>query len=164
MLSDDSLLLMPEVEMRINVLQRLNYIDRDRIVQLKGRVAREVTTCEELIATELIFENILTPLSPEEVAALLSCLVFQDKTENEIEVPERLQTGYKSLQTLGISLANLQIEYGLKMSPLEYVKEHIQPGLMEVVYEWARNMVRIHIHYGLAQQATTNTETLLALF
>lgn len=140
LLSDDSLLMMPEFEMRLNVLQRLNYVDSDRIVQLKGRVAREVTTCEELIATELIFENILTPLSPEEVVALLSCLIFQEKSENEPEIPDRLKQAHQSLYNLSISLANVQVEYGLKLSPVDWVNDKVKPRLMEVVYEWARNM------------------------
>jgi len=142
MLSEDSLLLMPEFEMRINVLQKLNYIDKDRIVQLKGRVAREVTTCDELIATELIFENVLTPLAPEEVVSLLSCLIFEDKSDTEPELPDRLIQAHKSLVNTAISLANIQIEYGLKLSPHEYVKSNIKWGLMQVVYEWARSMVR----------------------
>jgi len=142
MLSEESLLLMPEFEMRLNVLQRLNYIDKDRIVQLKGRVAREVTTCDELIATELIFENILTPLTPEEIVSLLSCLIFEDKTDAEPELPDRLVQAHKALVNLTIGLANIQIEYGLKLTPKDYLKENVRWGLMQVVYEWARNMVR----------------------
>jgi superfamily II RNA helicase len=36
-----------------------------------------MNTCDELIATEMIFNNILEPLNPPEAAALLSALVFQ---------------------------------------------------------------------------------------
>ena len=38
---------------------------------------------DELIATELIFENVLTPLSPAEIVAVMSCLIFEEKDENE---------------------------------------------------------------------------------
>ena len=48
-----------------------------RTVSLKGRVACEMNTCDELIATELLFFNVLEPLNPPEVASLLSALVFQ---------------------------------------------------------------------------------------
>lgn len=37
----------------------------------------QIFTCEELILTEMIFENILANLEPEEVVAVLSALVFQ---------------------------------------------------------------------------------------
>jgi superfamily II RNA helicase len=34
---------------------------------------------DELVATELIFENRLKDLPPEEIVALLSCLIFEEK-------------------------------------------------------------------------------------
>ncbi len=40
------------------VLVKLEYIDAQNAVQLKGRVASEVNTCDELILTELVFENV----------------------------------------------------------------------------------------------------------
>ena len=45
---------------------------------MKGRVACEITTCDELIGTELVFNNVLTSLEPDEIVALLSCLVGVD--------------------------------------------------------------------------------------
>lgn len=38
-ISEQNLELYPDFEQRIGVLQKLNYIDEDRILQLKGRVA-----------------------------------------------------------------------------------------------------------------------------
>lgn len=46
-------------------------------VTLKGRVACEMNTCNELLATEGIFSNILEPLNPPEAAAILAAFVFQ---------------------------------------------------------------------------------------
>ncbi len=34
---------------------------------------------QELIITELVFENVLTGLHPTEIAAVLSCVVFEQK-------------------------------------------------------------------------------------
>jgi antiviral helicase SKI2 len=42
MLSNDSLFLKPEFDCRVKVLQQLNYVNEDKVVQLKGKVAREV--------------------------------------------------------------------------------------------------------------------------
>ena len=47
------------------------------VVTLKGRIACEMNSCDELIASEMIFNNILEPLNPPEVAALLSAFIFQ---------------------------------------------------------------------------------------
>lgn len=55
----------------------MGYVDHDKVVQLKGRVACEVNTCEELLLTELVFENVLAPLDAHEIAGLLSALVCQ---------------------------------------------------------------------------------------
>ena len=52
------------------------------VVDLKGRVAAEVSTCDELTFTEMLFEGVLAPLNPAETAALLSALVFEDKSTN----------------------------------------------------------------------------------
>ena len=60
----------------LQVLRKLRYVDNNNAVQLKGRVACEISN-HELIITELVFENAFTNLHPTEIVALLSCFVFQ---------------------------------------------------------------------------------------
>lgn len=86
-LSSASLSLYPDYENRIELLQRLNYVDMQNRVQLKGRVACEMGM-NELLITELVLRNILTKLQPAEVAALLSALVFSNRRSNEAEKTE----------------------------------------------------------------------------
>lgn len=81
--SHKSLSLMPEYENRIKVLQELRYVDQQRRIELKGKVACEIGM-NELMITELVLENILKNLKPAEVAALLSSLVFQQKINDEV--------------------------------------------------------------------------------
>ena len=45
----------------------------------------------ELLITELVFENVLTSLLVTEIAALLSCVVFQDKRCDEPNLTETLK-------------------------------------------------------------------------
>ena len=45
----------------------------------------------ELIITELVFHNVLTELQPAEIAALLSCLVFQQKNASEPQMTPVLE-------------------------------------------------------------------------
>lgn len=52
-------------------------------VQMKGKVATSMGT-NELMITELVFRNVLTDMQPTEIAALLSGLVFQAKTKEEL--------------------------------------------------------------------------------
>jgi antiviral helicase SKI2 len=80
-LSDMNLDLLPDYKQRIQVLSTLEFIDSQSIVQVKGRVACEINTANELILTELIFENFLNEFEPSEIVALLSCFVFQEKSD-----------------------------------------------------------------------------------
>ena len=59
-------------------------------VQMKGKVACEMGN-HELIITELVFHNVLTELEPTEIAALLSCLVFQNNTTSEPQMTPVLE-------------------------------------------------------------------------
>ena len=77
--------------MQIEVLQEVGCIDAELVVQLKGRVACELNSCDELIATECLFDNQLGDLTPAEAVALLSSLVFQQKDASEPMLTERLE-------------------------------------------------------------------------
>jgi len=68
-----------ELKCRKRVLRRLGFTTSADIVDMKGRVACEISTGDELLLTELIFNGVFNPLSPEQCAALLSCFVFDEK-------------------------------------------------------------------------------------
>ncbi|ETV69679.1 hypothetical protein H257_14698 [Aphanomyces astaci] len=139
-LSNHSLSLFPDFQQRLKVLTRLGYIAQDNTVQVKGRVACEVNTCEELILTEIIFENVLASLEPEEIVSVLSALIFQEKTQNATTLTPRLMEAQTTVQAIALSLGLIQLEAHLEIDPNEYVKSTLNFGLMEVVYEWSRGM------------------------
>lgn len=68
-----------ELKCRKRVLRRLNFTNSADIVDVKGRVACEISTGDELLLTEMIFNGVFNPLAPEQCAALLSCFVFTEK-------------------------------------------------------------------------------------
>lgn len=78
-----------EAFLSLQVLKHLNYIDENNAVQLKGRVACEISN-HEIMITELVFENVLTELHPTEIAALLSCVVFEQKNCSEPKLAPEL--------------------------------------------------------------------------
>lgn len=51
----------------------------DDIVDIKGRVACEISSGDELLLTEMLFAGVWSPLKPEVCVALLSCFVFGEK-------------------------------------------------------------------------------------
>jgi len=136
--SEASLSLLPEYHNRINVLTNLKYIDNQRTVQLKGRVACEMGS-NELIVTELVFNNQLTDRPPEEIAALLSCLVFQQRNCSAPELTPALEQGVKDIKSIATRIGQIQVDCGLLQPVGEYV-DSFKFGLVEVVYEWARGM------------------------
>jgi len=71
-----------ELKSRKRVLRRLGFTTSEDVVEMKGRVACEISTGDELLLTEMMFGGVFNPLSPEQCAALLSCFVFQEKVRS----------------------------------------------------------------------------------
>jgi len=140
LLSNESLQLFPDFLHRKAVLKTLGYLDENEAVAVKGRVACEVNTCEELIVTEMVFESILNDLDPAEIVAALSALVYQQKSSDDdfdIEVPESLLNCCKRMKTIAINLGKIQKQHGLDLDPIDYAESVMKFGLVHVVYEWA---------------------------
>lgn len=137
-LSDENVTLFADFNQRLTVLQELQYVDTDRTVHLKGRVACEINTCDSLILTELIFENALVDLEPAEIVALLSTMIFHGKSQAEPVLTDRLQDALESLKKVAMSLGNLQLKCGLDIVPSEYVRDNVNIAMVQVVYEWAK--------------------------
>nr|XP_034300417.1 helicase SKI2W-like [Crassostrea gigas] len=137
LLSDESLMLLPEYEQRVQVLKHLNYIDENNAVQLKGRVACEISN-HEIMITELVFENILTELHPTEIAALLSCVVFEQKNCSEPKLAPELVKGKDSILSIAQKISAHQRRCGMNL--VGDYEDEFKFGLMEVVFEWARGL------------------------
>ncbi|CDO73133.1 hypothetical protein BN946_scf185007.g187 [Trametes cinnabarina] len=135
-ISDQNLELIPDYEQRIEVLKELKFIDDNSTVLLKGRVACEINSANELVLTELILENTLAAYEPEEVVALLSCFVFQEKTDVEPVIPPKLQEGLEAIMAIADRVERVQDRHKV---PGEEFRQ-LKPGLVEVVYEWAKGM------------------------
>jgi antiviral helicase SKI2 len=140
LLSNESLQLFPDFLQRKSVLQTLGYVDSNETVCVKGRVACEVNTCQELIATEMVFEGVLNELEPAEIVAALSALVYQEKSRDDVfdsELSEPLLECCKRMQKIATNLGQLQKEHGLDIDPIEFCDGSLKFGLVHVVYEWA---------------------------
>lgn len=138
-ISDQNLELIPDYEQRIAVLQDLKFIDANDTVLLKGRVACEINSASELVLTELILENTLAAYEPEEVVALLSAFVFQEKTDVEPMLPPKLQEGRDAIVAIAERVEAVQTAHNVPGEEFRGLKF----GLAEVVYEWAKGMVSV---------------------
>jgi antiviral helicase SKI2 len=80
----------------------------------------------------------LASYEPEEVVALLSCFVFQEKTDVQPEVPPKLKAGQDEIMKLADRVGRRQLAN--KVADPDFAGK-LKFGLVEVVYEWARGMV-----------------------
>lgn len=83
-----SLLHMDELKCRKRVLRRLGYCTASDVIEMKGRVACELSSGEELLMTEMVFNGLFNDLTVPQVVALLSCFVCDEKSQ---EMPKRTE-------------------------------------------------------------------------
>ncbi|RIA89533.1 hypothetical protein C1645_772097 [Glomus cerebriforme] len=124
-ISNQNLELLPDFEQRIEVLKKLNYIDENRLLQLKGRVACEINSADELIVTELIFDNVLAEYDAAEIVALLSCFIFQEKNKSDFKpnLTPSLKKGLNTIFEIANRVDEVQLEFGISLSDDEDVKD-----------------------------------------
>ena len=84
---------------------------------------------------ECLFNNIFTDREPAEIAALLSGLVFQGKTNAELHVPDSLRQGIEQMRSVAETIGYEQRDAGMKEAPTQ-LADALNFGLAEVVYQW----------------------------
>lgn len=77
-----SVMHLDELKCRKRALRRLGFATNDDVVEQKGRVACEISSGDELLLTEMIFNGVFNDLTPQQTAALLSCFVFDEKVSS----------------------------------------------------------------------------------
>ena len=124
------------------VLKKLGYVETSAhggpVISQKGRVACEINTADEVLVTELVFSGLFVGLPEPETAALLSCLVFQEKPKEGAETPKMrpsLEAAFRQLQETARMIANVKAEAKIDIDVDEYVRS-FNPDLADVVYAW----------------------------
>jgi len=126
-----------ELKHRKRVLRRLGHTDADGVVQLKGRVACCIDSADELVLSELIFAGALNDLAPPQLTALLSCLVYDEKSKGEqARLRDELTEPLRTLQETARRVGTVAKECRIDLDVDAYV-DKMTPGLMEVVYLWS---------------------------
>ena len=103
---------------------------------------RQINSAHELILTELILENILADYTPEEVVALLSIFVFVEKTDSQPVIPPKISDGLEAIHRIADEVEREQDRCSVQYDEF---REKFKPGLVEVVYDWAKGMVSLSI-------------------
>ncbi|KAH7389625.1 rRNA-processing arch domain-containing protein [Phaeosphaeria sp. MPI-PUGE-AT-0046c] len=132
-----SVIQLDELKSRKRVLRRLGFIDDADVVQLKARVACEISTGDELVLSELLFNRFFNELTPEQCAACLSCFIFEEKSTDVPALKEELAKPYREIQQQARVIAKMSQESKLTVNEEEYLKS-FKFELMDVVYAWSK--------------------------
>lgn len=132
-----SIMQLDELKCRKRVLRRLGFINEADVVQLKARVACEISTGDELVLSELLFNRFFNELTPEQCAACLSCFIFEEKSNEAITLREDLAKPYREIQAQARIVAKVSQECKLPVNEDEYLGS-FKKELMEVVYSWSQ--------------------------
>ncbi|KAJ3986152.1 rRNA-processing arch domain-containing protein [Lentinula detonsa] len=124
-----------ELKCKKRVLRRLGFTGPTDILDIKGRVACEISTGNELLLTELIFNGVFNNLTPEQCAALLSCFVFDEKSDRQTKLSEELAAPLRAMQELAKRIAKVSVESKLPMDEEKYVAS-FGVELMDIVMQW----------------------------
>ena len=77
-------------------------------MELKGKVACEISSADELTMTELMFNGVLKDIKVEEMVSLLSCLVWQEKLQDAQKPRDELELLFA--QSSSRRVAKVQLE------------------------------------------------------
>jgi antiviral helicase SKI2 len=102
----------------------------------------QIHSADELVLTELVLENVLADYTPEEIVALLSAFVFQEKTDVEPTLTASLERGVAAIVKISEKVNEIQTLHQVILSSDDSNDFVSKPrfGMVEVVYEWARGM------------------------
>jgi ATP-dependent RNA helicase DOB1 len=126
-----------ELKCRKRVLRRLGFIDDTDVVQIKARVACEISTGDELMLSELMFNNFFNDLTPEQCAACLSCFIFEEKTKEAPRMPDELVKPFREIQTEARTIVKVAQESKLAINEDDYLGS-FKPDLMPVTLAWSK--------------------------
>ncbi|KAL1117753.1 hypothetical protein AAG570_004068 [Ranatra chinensis] len=132
-----SLLQLKELKCRKRVLRRLGFCTSSDIIELKGRVACEVTSAEEIVITEMLFSGIFGELTTEQTVSLLSCFVCEERSSENYKVREELTSALRKLKDIAKRVVRVCAESKLQVDEDEYVGR-FKANLMDVVYAWCK--------------------------
>lgn len=127
------------------VLRRLGYISTEGVLGTKGRFCCELSTGDELVLTDMIFEGLFNDLNVEQTVAILSCFVFKEPSkEDKPKIRADLEDIFQKLQSTARNVAKVSIDAKLAIDEDEYVKA-FNPALMDVAYLWSKGAKFIEV-------------------
>lgn len=123
-----------ECQKMLNALKRLNYCD-DKTILPKGKIACEISSGHELVLTEMIFNGEFSKMELEDVVSLLSCFVFEEWQNEEVDLSDQSMSCYKILQKTAKKVISVLNECDLCVEEDTYLRQ-FSYEIMDVVRLW----------------------------
>lgn len=141
-----SVLQLDELRKRKRVLRRLDFINDADVIQPKARVACEISTGDEIVLAELLFNRFFNELTPEHCAAALSCFICEEKSKETPTIKPELQKIHREILAQARTVAKIGIESKVITDEETYL-DGFKLELMEVVYAWTQGASFAQIWY-----------------
>ncbi|KAF0683621.1 Aste57867_24327 [Aphanomyces stellatus] len=132
-----SLVLKDDLRRRKRVLRRLEFVNGENVIQRKGRTACEVSTADELLVTELIFNGAFNDLNVKECVALLSCLINTEKVKEGQKPPtaETLEGPILNMRDTARRVAKTMQDANIAIDVEEYASS-FNTNMVDVLIAW----------------------------
>lgn len=126
-----------ELKRMKRILRRLGFITEDGVIEVKGRLACEVSSADELVITELMLGGQLNAMSPEILVAVCSCFVVDEakKDGDDLQLEKELEVALDALKAVCTRVATVTKESKIPIDVEEYV-DSFSPVGMRVIYHW----------------------------
>ncbi|ADM11376.1 Ski2 ATP-dependent RNA helicase [Encephalitozoon intestinalis ATCC 50506] len=134
---------MRECKKMIKVLKKLEYCD-DTTVLIKGRMACEISSGDELVLTEMIFNGDFAGIPVEHFVPLLSCIVFEEWDSDNFVLSEENKLYYKLLSDSVEKVCKVLKSCSIDVDPTTYLRK-FSYELMDVVRMWVCGHTFINI-------------------
>eukprot|EP00635_Sarcinochrysidales_sp_CCMP3193_P000153 CAMPEP_0118897770 /NCGR_PEP_ID=MMETSP1166-20130328/5026_1 /TAXON_ID=1104430 /ORGANISM="Chrysoreinhardia sp, Strain CCMP3193" /LENGTH=1047 /DNA_ID=CAMNT_0006836849 /DNA_START=81 /DNA_END=3224 /DNA_ORIENTATION=+ len=130
-----------ELRRMIRVLKSLGHISpANGAIALKGRAACEVNSANELISAELLFGGAFIELEVQEIAALLTPLVFTDQrkhAQGRSHLRPKLLRAHQIVMDAATSVAEAMIQSHIPLNRTDFLSG-FSSSMMEPVFHWAQ--------------------------
>nr|CDS19269.1 ATP dependent RNA helicase DOB1 [Echinococcus granulosus] len=115
----ESLLQLDELHSRKRVLRRLGFSTEDDVIHLKGRIACEISSGDELMLTELLLDGFFSDLSADQIAGALSCFVTEkSSTKEPPKLRPDMEAALNTIRSKARYLATVAEESRLHSGPM----------------------------------------------
>jgi ATP-dependent RNA helicase DOB1 len=120
------------------VLKRLEFVTEDTVTR-KGQVACQISTSDEVLLTEMLFNGSFNNIEPNYLCAMLSCFLVNEggsKADTKPPKDQRLNSLNAIIKENAEKVADVLIDCRINIAKKEYV-DSFKTDLMEVTLEWS---------------------------